>query len=175
MIKSLTAAIALAVSFFPTGVTNIQEESEGLEYSKEQNQELWTTWCDYYQASCQNEGVFVESVFKKVYFAVTEQSEELTYQEVFARQVNAFGLNALRIAVNKHDLKLDADDVRERMSNFIEATQEDSYRHSKIIQMLYLEFYQGDLDAIDVLRAEAQLGIAIAEKHLGVLLNRPKA
>jgi hypothetical protein len=175
IIKSITAAVALAASLVPTGVINIEENSEELEYSKEQNQELWTTWCDYYQASCQDGGIFVESVFRKVYFAVTEQSEETTYQEIFARQVNAFGINALRIANQKHDLNIDAESARERVIEFAKATLPESYRYSKIIQILYLEYYNGDLDAIDVLRAESRLALAIAEKHLPILLNRPKA
>lgn len=175
MIASITAAIAFAISHFSPGVTNIEEEAAGLEYNVEQNRELWETWCNYYQASCQQGSIFVESVFKRTFFATTEQSEDETYEEIFHRQIVSFGVNALRMADREHDLGMSADQARARVNEFRQATQEDAHQYAKIIQVLYLEYYNGNLEAIDLLRAEARLGIAITEEHMGILLNRPMA
>jgi hypothetical protein len=174
MLASISAAIAIALTHLPNGTYDIEQNSEELEYSLEQNQELWSTWCNYYQASCRSGNIFVESVFQRVFEAVTESSDE-TYESIFQRQIVAFGVNALRQADQKHNLNIDQDIARARIAQFREAVKEDAYKYAEIIQILYLEYYNGEIDAIDVLTAEAHLGISIAEKYLPILLNRPMA
>lgn len=174
MLASITSAIAIALTHLPDGTYDVEKNVEGLEYSIEQNQELWDTWCNYYQASCRNGGIFVESVFERVFNSVTETSE-VSYGSIFQRQIVAFGVNALREADRKHNLNMDPDIARERIAEFREAVKADAYQYADLIQILYLEYYNGEIDAIDVLTVEAELGIAITEKYLSILLYRPKA
>lgn len=176
LFKGITAAIAMALGHLPNGDYSVEERIDGLEYSLEENKELFSTWCEYYQASCQSGDVFAEFVFKNVYDAVTENGEsEDRYEDIFLRQVIAFGVKAFRIAERKHELSFTNDEVQWRIDQFIEAVKPDVRRQAKWIRLLYIEYYQGNIDARTVLELEAKAGLNITSKHLSVLLNRPKA